>query len=170
MAGRPRADFRVGRVRREAARIPDRGRIDDGELPEEPFRAPEAAHSKDGLVQSHRKRRHDAMAVHKMLLRDPQWRAESGQGLLDLRHRGLLAYQRHSGPPEPGEPTVWGRLPHDSSPQRLASRSRRTLNWGRMGICQQQNLRTPQIEKLRHYGILLVLQVGDYFYKHLGLR
>ena len=47
---RPRADLLVGRVRREAARVADRGRVDAVGLPEDALRAPEAAHPDDELL------------------------------------------------------------------------------------------------------------------------
>src|SRR5256885_16593310 len=80
---------------REAARVAHRGRVHPGELPEEPFCAPEAPHAEHGLAQADRERRHNAMPVHEMLLRYRERCAASGQGGLPCRHRRFLAERRH---------------------------------------------------------------------------
>src|SRR5262249_26482717 len=51
------AGLLVRRIWRVAARVADRGRVDPGRLPEEPFGAPEAAHAEDGLLGADRERR-----------------------------------------------------------------------------------------------------------------
>src|SRR5207248_6043781 len=67
MIGEPAAHFLVRRVLRFTARIADRGRIDAGALPEEPFGAPEAAHAEHRLLQARGKWRLQRMAAHEML-------------------------------------------------------------------------------------------------------
>src|SRR4051794_13232698 len=62
---RPRAaDLVVGRVRREAARVPDGRRVDTRRLPEDALRTPEAAQSEHGLLEARPERRGDPGGGH----------------------------------------------------------------------------------------------------------
>src|SRR5262249_18813600 len=63
--------------------------------PEQPFGAPETAHSEDGCLQSRRERRRDAMAVDEVPLRYLQGGAAARECLVLRRHDGFLAEQSH---------------------------------------------------------------------------
>ena len=58
------ADLAVGRIRREAAGVADRRRVDAGRAPEDALGAPEAAHADDQLLESVRERRLERRAEH----------------------------------------------------------------------------------------------------------
>ncbi len=70
MAGASRADLFVGRVRRVAAGVPDRGRPDPVGLPEDLLGAPEAAQAEHHRLEAGGERRLDGAAGHEMRLRD----------------------------------------------------------------------------------------------------
>src|SRR5262249_57496928 len=64
VAGLPRADLLVGRVRRVAARVADGSRVDAGCLPEDALRTPEAAHAENRRLEAVREGRGDRRAEH----------------------------------------------------------------------------------------------------------
>ena len=80
--GETGAHLLVGRVRRIAAGVANRGRVHAGHLPEHALRAPEAAHAELGERHAARKRRRDAVAAHEMPLRNVH-------ALLAARQRGV---------------------------------------------------------------------------------
>ena len=93
---RAAADLLVGRVRRVAAGVADRGRVDAGQLPEEPLGAPEAAHARRRRLESLRERRLERRAEHVVAAGH---RASAvlaaGQRALGLDHLRLLTEQEH---------------------------------------------------------------------------
>jgi hypothetical protein len=70
MAGRARTNLFVAGIWSVSAGIADRRRIDAWKLPEGLFRAPKTPKRKQGTLQAVRKRRLNAMAIHKVRLGD----------------------------------------------------------------------------------------------------
>ena len=68
VTGAARAHLFVRRVRRDAARVADRGRVDAGRGPELPLRAPEAAHAEHDLLETLGERRLERRAEHEVAL------------------------------------------------------------------------------------------------------
>src|SRR5580658_6963459 len=95
MPGLTGANLLVGRIRREAARVADGARVNTGKLPEKPLRAPEAPKAKHGLAHARRERRHNAMSVDEVGLRDLKGRSAPGQRGSRRRHARFLTEQRH---------------------------------------------------------------------------
>ncbi len=83
VAGATRAHLLVGRIRREAAGVADRRRVDAVHIPEFPLRTPETTHPEYRQLQPLRERRSERGAQHEMAL---------GNG-----HRGLTAAKRLLG-------------------------------------------------------------------------
>src|SRR4051812_36702545 len=97
MARASRADFFVGRVRRESARITDRRRDHARHLPELAPDTPETAHPEPGFFESRRSGLLDVRAVHEMFAADRQRCVAAGKRLV-LRGNGrLLAEEGHRG-------------------------------------------------------------------------
>src|SRR5947207_3171828 len=89
VAGHAGAHFPIRRIRRVAAGVADRGRVDAGRLPELPLRTPEAAHPEDRLLEAGGKRRRDAVAVHIMSIGDGHRLASTRKSLFRLWHSEL---------------------------------------------------------------------------------
>src|SRR6185437_7335237 len=87
-------DFLVGGIGSEPACIADCGRVDAGELPEEPLHTPEAAHAEYHLAQIGWERRDDAVTIDKVGLRNAEWRSAPGQCLVLVWHYRFLSHVR----------------------------------------------------------------------------
>src|SRR5215211_271867 len=95
VAGRAAADLLVRRVRRVAARVAHRGRVDAVELPEQALSAPEAAHADDELLHLLGKRRRQRGAEDVVARRDGNRRIAAGERAFGLDHLRLLTEQEH---------------------------------------------------------------------------
>src|SRR3954447_20367260 len=91
VAGLRGADFLVRRVRGVAARVAGRGRVDAGRLPEDPLRAPEAAHAEHRLLETVRERRRYRRAEHVVTLGDAHRLLAAGQRIGGVDHLRLVA-------------------------------------------------------------------------------
>src|SRR5262249_43016445 len=90
MAGLGAADLLVARVRREAAGIADRRRVDAGQLPELALGAPEAAEPEHRPLEPLGERRLEPRAIDEMLRRHRHLARAAGQRVLAARHFELL--------------------------------------------------------------------------------
>ncbi len=86
MAGPAGAHLLVGRVRRVAAGVADRRRVDAGRLPEHPLGAPEAAHADDRGLEAVGERRAERRAEHLVALRHLHLGVPAGERRAGLRN------------------------------------------------------------------------------------
>src|SRR6185295_7864078 len=103
----------LGRVRRVAARVTDRGRIDPRHLPENTLGAPETAEAEERQLQPLRVRRRERSAEHEMTLRHGERSRTADQSVLRTRNHqfGIAKTESHgcrSFPvPTPSPRTSW---------------------------------------------------------------
>ena len=110
MARAAGADLLVRRVRREARRVADGGRVDPRRAPEHPLGAPEAAHPEDRALRSVGEGRADRRPEDEVTARDVDRRVAAGERVLGGGHRRRLAGEEHGRRVAAGR----GRPPHES--------------------------------------------------------
>src|SRR5258708_5597204 len=103
--GHPRADFAIGRVRRDARRVPDGGRVNTRQLPELLLGAPETSETEHGCRGASGIRPGDRRIEDVMLRRQWHLLVTPGQGLRGRRHPEFL-FKHH----EPFSRTILTRL------------------------------------------------------------
>jgi hypothetical protein len=94
VAGARAADLLVERVRREPARVADRGGVDAVGAPEDPLRAPEATHAHDRALEALGERRLERRAEDVVLSRHDHPLVPSRESERAVDHLLLLAGEK----------------------------------------------------------------------------